>query len=120
MRAVAMGCRITSGMRRRRKRNSRSLGPIAIARRWAPRLAKVVESGSEGYVVGILPAGEWANRPPGWKGQPRPGVMVNWDEATYPIDVTEEMFLEVIEGESVRGLRRLRALGRLRVVGREV
>lgn len=61
------------------------------------RLPQVVEGGSEGYVVGILPAGEWANRPPGWKGPARPGVMVNWDDDNYPIDVTEEMFLTEIE-----------------------
>eukprot|EP00913_Durusdinium_trenchii_P000264 g239.t1 len=68
------------------------------------RLPKVVEFGSEGYVVGILPAGEWANRPPGWKGEPRPGVMVSWDEASYPIDVAEEMFLTKIDGESLSKL----------------
>eukprot|EP00434_Breviolum_minutum_P030754 symbB.v1.2.027200.t1/scaffold2716.1/size72468/7 len=68
------------------------------------KLPKVVEGGSEGYVVGILPAGEWANRPKGWKGRPRPGVMVNWDDDQYPIDVTEEMFLTQVEGESLSRL----------------
>ncbi|CAJ1462101.1 unnamed protein product, partial [Effrenium voratum] len=67
-------------------------------------LSPVIEGGSEGYVVGIITAGEWANRPKGWKGQPRPGVMVNWDEATYPLDVAEEMFLTEVEGESLSEL----------------
>eukprot|EP00439_Symbiodinium_sp_Y106_P044885 s2044_g5.t1 len=39
-------------------------------------MLKVIEGGSEGYVVGIITAGEWMNRPPHWKGQPRPGIMV--------------------------------------------
>eukprot|EP00931_Biecheleriopsis_adriatica_P118116 TRINITY_DN9357_c0_g1_i1.p1 TRINITY_DN9357_c0_g1~~TRINITY_DN9357_c0_g1_i1.p1 ORF type:complete len:187 (-),score=47.14 TRINITY_DN9357_c0_g1_i1:94-654(-) len=61
-------------------------------------LLKVIEGGNEGVVIGILPKGEWANRPPHWKGQPRAGVMVSWDEAELPIEVVEEADLEQLEG----------------------
>lgn len=67
-------------------------------RRELEELQKVIEGGEEGVVVGILPAGEWFNRPKHWKGRPRPGVMVSWDDASLPIDVAEETFLEELEG----------------------
>eukprot|EP00930_Biecheleria_cincta_P037442 TRINITY_DN25701_c0_g2_i1.p1 TRINITY_DN25701_c0_g2~~TRINITY_DN25701_c0_g2_i1.p1 ORF type:complete len:223 (-),score=31.09 TRINITY_DN25701_c0_g2_i1:165-764(-) len=70
-------------------------------------LPKVVEGGEEGVVVGILPAGEWFNRPKHVKGRPRPLVMVCWDNAVYPIDMAEETFLEQLPG-SVSDMHRMK------------
>ncbi|CAE8719988.1 unnamed protein product [Polarella glacialis] len=61
-------------------------------------LLKVVEGGKEGSVVGIITAGEWKNKPEHWKGMPRAGVMVSWDDSVLPIEVAEEMDLVQMEG----------------------
>ncbi|CAE8635538.1 unnamed protein product [Polarella glacialis] len=49
-------------------------------------------------VVGIITAGEWKNKPEHWKGMPRAGVMVSWDDSVLPIEVAEEMDLVQMEG----------------------
>ncbi|CAE8702396.1 unnamed protein product, partial [Polarella glacialis] len=62
------------------------------------KLLKVVEGGKAGSVVGIITAGEWKNKPEHWKGMPRPGVMVSWDDGELPIEVAEQMDLVQMEG----------------------
>lgn len=58
---------------------------------------KIVDFGAEGTVVGIIPTGEWGNRPRHWKGTPRAGIMVNWDDAEMPMDVAETFELEITD-----------------------
>jgi len=60
-------------------------------------LEKIIEGGEEGTVMGVISAGEWPNRPPLWKGRPRAGVMVSWDDASLPIDVAEESDLDILD-----------------------
>jgi len=61
-------------------------------------LEKVIEGGSEGTVVEILPPGEWANKPKGCWGTHRFLVMINWDDTSYPMDMVEENDLEKTDG----------------------
>eukprot|EP00929_Paragymnodinium_shiwhaense_P081672 TRINITY_DN427_c0_g1_i2.p1 TRINITY_DN427_c0_g1~~TRINITY_DN427_c0_g1_i2.p1 ORF type:complete len:206 (-),score=66.02 TRINITY_DN427_c0_g1_i2:156-773(-) len=66
---------------------------------------RYVEGGLEGTIVGILPEGEWENRPRHWKGYSRRGWFVNWDDATLPMDLAEEHELEVLDSELADKLR---------------
>lgn len=60
-------------------------------------LPKVVDGRSQGHIVGMIPIGHWKNRPKHWKGHKRVGIMVSWEEPTYPIDVVDECYLKLVD-----------------------
>mmetsp|Transcript_21412 Transcript_21412/g.49075 ORF Transcript_21412/g.49075 Transcript_21412/m.49075 type:complete len:202 (-) Transcript_21412:55-660(-) len=59
-------------------------------------LETIIEGGTMGTVVDIVPTIEFMNRPDHIKGMPRPLPLIDWDDPNLPMDVTDEWDVELL------------------------